>query len=76
VDQLLEGRVRLDKVVYRKLEAKLGAQVLDPVRLVLATAVRQQDERDVVVLQVLQRLRRTGNRLGDVKENAIDAVIG
>lgn len=76
MNQLLEGRVRLDKVVNRKLKAKLGAQVLDPVRLVLAAAVRQQDERDVVVLQVLQRLRRTGDRLGDVKEDAIDAVIG
>lgn len=66
-DQLLEWRVRLDKVVHGELNAKLGAQILDSIRLVLAASVGQQDEGDVVVLEILQRLSRTRDGFGHVK---------
>lgn len=50
VHELLEGRMRLHEVIRRQLNAKPGAQVRDTLRLVLAPAVGQEDERDVVLL--------------------------
>lgn len=67
VHQLLEGRVRLDEVVRREFDTEPRAQVRHAVRLVLAAAVRQQDERDVVLLEVLQRPGGAGDRLCDVE---------
>lgn len=50
IHELLEGRVRLHEVIRRQLNAEPGAQVRDTLRLVLAPAVGQEDERDGVLL--------------------------
>lgn len=54
VDELTEGRVRLDKVVGGQGDAQLLGQVADAVGLGLSAAVGEQDEGDVVVLEKLQ----------------------
>jgi hypothetical protein len=41
---------------------------------VLTAPVGEQNEGDVVLVQELQDLRGAGDRLGDVKEDAVDAV--
>jgi hypothetical protein len=40
---------------------------------VLTAPVGEQNEGDVVLVQELQDLRGAGDRLGDVKQDAIDA---
>jgi hypothetical protein len=41
----------------------------------LATAIGEEDERYVVVLQMPKRFRGTGNGLGNMKQNTIDTVV-
>jgi hypothetical protein len=65
--------VRLDKVVRRERHSQSLAEVLDTLRFVLPSAVGEQDEGDVVVVEEPKDLGGAGNRLGDVKENAVDA---
>jgi hypothetical protein len=49
------------------LHAESRFKILDALRLVLAAAVGEQDERDVVVVQELEDLGSAGDRLGDVE---------
>lgn len=74
-DKLAEGRVRLDKVVSRELDAKLLAKVFYPFGLVLAAAVGEEDERDVVFVQELEGFGGAGNGRRDVEEDAINAAV-
>jgi len=74
LEEFLEGCVRLDKIVGRQMHAQPLLEVLDTLRLVLAAAVSEQDERDVVLVEELQDLRRARDRLGDMKQNSVDAV--
>ena len=73
VEEFLEGRVGLDEVVCRQRHAQLLGEVLDALRLVLAAAVGEEDEGDVVLVQELQDLGGAGNRPGDVQQDAVDA---
>jgi hypothetical protein len=73
LEEFAEGSVRLDKVVRRERHSQSLAEVLDTLRFVLPSAVGEQDEGDVVVVEEPKDLGGAGNRLGDVKENAVDA---
>lgn len=74
-DELAERRMRLNKVVGRELDAKFLAKVFYSFGLVLAAAVGEEDERDVVIVQELEGFGSAGNGRRDVEENAINAVV-
>lgn len=74
VHELFERRVRLHEVVRRERDAETIAQVFDALALVLATPVCQQDERDIVALQVFQRLCCTRDRLCNVQQDAVNTI--
>ena len=65
--------MRLDKVVCRERHSQSLAEVLDALRFMLPAAVGEQDEGDVVVVEEFENLGSTGDRLGDVKEDAVNA---
>jgi len=73
LDELLERRVRLDKVVCRQLNAQFVAEILDPLRLMLASAIGEEDEGDVVLVEELQRLHSSRNGLRNMKQNTVNA---
>lgn len=50
MDELLEGRMRLDKVVNSELNAQFFAQIRNTLRLMFATAICEENERNVVIL--------------------------
>lgn len=52
---------------------QLLAQLGHALRLVLAAAVGEQDERDALALEVRERLVRARERVGAAEEDAIDA---
>lgn len=74
-DELAKRRVRLDKVVGGELDTKLLAKVFYTFGLVLATAVGEENERDVVVVQELEGFGSAGNGRRDVEEDAIDTAV-
>jgi hypothetical protein len=65
--------VRLHEIVRRQLHSEALPEVPDALRLVLAAAVGEQDEGDVVVVEKLEDRRGAGDRLRDVQQDAIDA---
>ena len=65
----------MDEVVGRELDAELLAEVLYSLGLVLAAAVREEDERDVILVQELEGFGSAGDGRRDVEEDAIDAAV-
>jgi hypothetical protein len=76
LEELAERRVRLDEVVGGKRHAQALREIPDALRLGLAAAVGEQNERDVVVMEKVQHFGRPWDRLGFVHKNAIDAARG
>ncbi len=74
MDKVLKGCMRLDKIVFAEMDAELLAQVPYAVLLKLPATVGEQDERDVVLIQIPERLGRAINGLCDMEQYAVDAV--
>lgn len=64
VHELLEGRVGLHEVLDCKGDAELLCEFYDAVGLVLAAAVGEEDEGDVVLVEELECFSGAGEVLG------------
>jgi hypothetical protein len=65
--------MRLDKVLLCERYSQLLAQLSDSGALVLSTSIRQQNERDTVVVQIFERGGRAGNRGRGSQKHSINA---
>lgn len=66
--------MRLDEIVCREVDAELLLEIIDALVLMLAAAVGEQDEGDVVIVQEVEDLWGAGNWLRDVEQDAVDAI--
>jgi len=71
--ELSERRMTLYKHAWVKRNFKALAQVCDSFGFAFAAAIRKEDERYTLLLEIFESLVGTRERTGGAKKNAVDA---